>query len=374
MNKEMRSLLVKIDNKREKAKAYMDNEEITKASSLFDEIESLQNEYEAKEKEFNAKKENIKGDDKMKNKCTKEFAQGVRAVITKDFSGLSEGVDVNGGYTVPQDIVTKVEELRENEDSLIGEVTVKTVQTDKGQETYKKRGEYNGFASVAEGGKLPKVGDLEFSRLSWDIAKYGGYLPVTNELLDDSDTGIAELMTEWLANESRVTRNNLILTAIKTKTAVDLKDLKGIKKAVTVDLGLFKNTSKLYTNDSGLNYLDTLEDTTGRPLLTPSITEPGKMQLSMGANVIEVKVFSNDTLANDGDKVPFIIGDLKEGVKFFDRKQLTLMTSNNASVGGINAFEEDLTIIRGIEREDCVVRDEKAFVNGYITVTETPVA
>ena len=68
-------------------------------------------------------------------------------------------------------------------------------------------------------------------------------------------------------------------------------------------------------------------------------------------------------------KIPFIIGDLKEGIRFFDRKRLTLNTSNVASIGELNAFEEDLTLFRGIEREDCKIRDDQAFVNAYISAT-----
>ena len=55
--------------------------------------------------------------------------------------------------------------------------------------------------------------------------------------------------------------------------------------------------------------------------------------------------------------------------RFFDRKQLTINTSNVAAIGELNAFEEDLTLFRGIEREDCKIRDEEAFVNGYISTT-----
>lgn len=51
------------------------------------------------------------------------------------------------------------------------------------------------------------------------------------------------------------------------------------------------------------------------------------------------------------------------------------MTSNTAVVGtgedAINAFEDDCTLFRGIERENVQVKDEKAFVNCYITVEET---
>ena len=65
---------------------------------------------------------------------------------------------------------------------------------------------------------------------------------------------------------------------------------------------------------------------------------------------------------------------MKEGVKFFDRKQLTIMTSNIASAGNLNAFEEDLTLFRAIEREDCRLKDKEAFVNGVITVREAAAA
>ena len=63
-----------------------------------------------------------------------------------------------------------------------------------------------------------------------------------------------------------------------------------------------------------------------------------------------------------------IIGDLHEGIYYFDRNQRTIKTSDTAAIGNINAFEEDLTIYRAIEREDVRVRDKEAFVNGYLSV------
>ena len=94
-----------------------------------------------------------------------------------------------------------------------------------------------------------------------------------------------------------------------------------------------------------------------------------ELRLSAGATTVPVKVIPNADLATTSNKIPFIIGDLKEGIRFFDRKQLTINTSNVASIGKLNAFEEDLTLFRGIEREDCQIRDDKAFVNGYISTT-----
>lgn len=71
--------------------------------------------------------------------------------------------------------------------------------------------------------------------------------------------------------------------------------------------------------------------------------------------------------------MPFIIGDLKEGIKFFDRRQMSIMTSNIAAIGELNAFEEDLTIFRAIEREDCQVKDPAAFVYAELDLTDATV-
>ena len=97
------------------------------------------------------------------------------------------------------------------------------------------------------------------------------------------------------------------------------------------------------------------------------------MQIRSGATVVPVVVLPNDDMTSEENKIPFIIGDLKEGIVLFDRKKINIMTSNTAVVGSgddaINAFEDDCTVFRGIEREDVEVRDEKAFENCYIDVT-----
>ena len=55
-------------------------------------------------------------------------------------------------------------------------------------------------------------------------------------------------------------------------------------------------------------------------------------------------------------------------MKEFDRQQLSIVNSNIAAIGDFNAFEEDMTLFRGIMRADFVVKDAKAIVRGEITV------
>ena len=388
MNKKMRELLAKIEAKQELAKGYTEgeNKDLVKAKEILDEIDKLQEEYEIEKRLFENEKESAKlneedvakiekniADKKEEEEenVTKDFAKAVRTMVNKT---LNEGVAESGGYTVPEDIVTKVERLRETKESLVDLVSVKKVTTNKGQETFKKRSQITGFTSIGEGGKIPKTGKIQFSRVKWEINKYGGYMPVTNELLEDSDEDIESFMTEWLADESRVTRNNIILAVIAEKDETELNGLDDIKKALNVTLGSkFKSTSKIVTNDDGLQYLDTLKDNDGKYLLQANPADPMQLRLSAGATTVPLKVFSNDTIPTKEGKIPFIIGDLKEGIKFYDRRQISLLASQVASVGTgddtLNAFEEDLTLIRGIEREDAQMRDEEAFVNGYISTT-----
>lgn len=388
MNKKMRELLAKIEEKRALAKGYTEGEDkdLEKAKKILDEIDKLQEEYEVEKKLFETEKETAKlsDDDAAKiekeieakkditNKKVKEensiqkFAKQIRNIA----KGLNEGTPADGGYTVPEDISTLVEQRREAKASLIDLVSVENVTTNKGSRTFKKRSQQTGFTKVGEGGKITKNSTPQFERMDYEISKYAGYLPITNELLEDTDTNIVNTIVEWLGDESRVTRNNIILSLIKTKSETKLNGLDDIKKVLNVTLGsAFKSTSVIVTNDDGLQYLDTLKDNEGKYLLQPNPADPMQLRLAAGAVTVPITVIPNADLPTNSSKIPFIIGDLKEGIRFFDRKQMTLNTSNVASIGELNAFEEDLTLFRGIEREDCKIRDDQAFVNAYITTT-----
>lgn len=302
-----------------------------------------------------------------------EFASAARQRFRN--AGMKEGTPADGGYTVPEDIQTRINEYREAQASLISLVDVENVTTNKGQRTFKKRAQQTGFVKVAEGGKIGAGVTPQFERLSYEIEKYAGYFPVTNELLSDSDANIVGTLTAWIGNESRITRNKLILTTLGTKEKTPIATLDDIKKALNVTLGqAFKPTSRIVTNDDGLQWLDTLKNDKGEYLLQPSPADPMQLRLCAGATTIPVTVVPNADLPTATDKIPFIIGDLKEAVKFFDRNQMSIMASDIASIGTLNAYEMDMTLFRAIEREDCVLKDKEAFVYGEITVTAAAAA
>lgn len=61
-----------------------------------------------------------------------------------------------------------------------------------------------------------------------------------------------------------------------------------------------------------------------------------------------------------------ILGDLKEGVAYWDRRTFSVKVFDQATIGEFNAAEQDMTIWRGSLRDDCTAWDDTAFVNGYI--------
>lgn len=383
MNKKMREILAKIQEKTLQAKAFMDgeNKDVEKATALMGEVDSLQKEYDLEKKIFETEKatgaESVTAPveapaekEAPKMGALEKFGADAKLGfrLAKE---MNEGTPADGGYTVPEDIVAKIEKYRDAKASLLNLVKVVKVKTNKGQRTFKARAQQTGFVKVGEGGKIGAKATPKFERVSYEIEKYAGYFPVTNEVLADSDANLGQVLVEWIGDESRVTANKLILEAIATKAATDLVNLDGIKKAINVTLGqAFKATAKIVTNDDGLQYLDTLKDENGRYLLAPMPGDVMGMTLQVGAMRVPVVVIPNSDMPTEGGKIPFVLGDLEEGIVYWDRAQMNIKLSDVAVVGDLNAYEEDLTLYRAIEREDVTPRDTAAFVNGYIVAGE----
>lgn len=379
MNKKMRELFAKLQSKTAELRKAVDEKALDKAEGIKTELDGLAREYELEKAAFEAEKktnapgvkelegpEGEPGDGKAKD-STKAFAAAAR----RHFKSMNETTGADGGYTVPQDIQTQIENIRDSKFALRERVRVVPTSTNKGQRPIKKRAQLTGFTKIGEGGKIGETQTPQFKLISYTIGKYSGIIPVTNELLEDSDAAIAGVLTEWLGDEARVTENKAIIAAAKSiGTAAVINTLDDIKKILNVDLGqAFLPTSSIITNDDGANWLDTLKDENGRYLLCPDPTNLKQLRLSVGAYTVPVDVISNSDLPTTTNKVPFIIGDMAEAIIMFDRKQITIDVSKEASIGELNLFENDMTAFRAIERFDVQVRDDGAIVYGELTLS-----
>lgn len=371
MTKRMRELQALILQKTNEAKGFTEgeNKDVAKASALMDEVDTLQKEFETLERVQKAAKAGVPTDPipekKSEENAITKFCKAVRAFIKK---GLVEGVDEDGGYTVPEDIQTKINHWPEVRYSLLDDIDVVNVSTNKGARTYQKRGDADVFVDLDENGAITKeIEAPKFERVTYTIQDRAGFMPVSNDLVADSDAGILAIVTDWLQRANVATANAKILAIIKAKSQVAIDGINGIKKIVNVTLGqAYKGGAKIITNDDGLNYLDTLEDANGRPLLNPDPTDSAKLQLRCGTVVLPIKVLPNKVLESTGTKVPFIVGDLKAGIRKWDRQSMSIKASDVATIGNFNAYAMNMTLLRAILRDDYTEMDANAYVYGYI--------
>ena len=377
MNKKMRELLAKIQEKTLQAKAFTEgeNKDLEKANSIMDEVDALQKEFETEKRLYESEKmtgaQSATTVVEPKEKETKEvdevakFAKAVRAFIKK---GLVEGVDEDGGYTVPEDVSTRIEHYKDVDYALEADIDVVPVSTNKGSRTYQKKTTPNTFVDIDENGEITEeIEAPKFERLPYAIQDRAGFMPVSNDLVNDSDANIMEIVAEWLGKADVNTTNAKVLAKVAEKAQIDFVDVDGIKKALNVTLGqAYKHGAKIYTNDDGLNYLDTLKDENGRYLLNPDPTDSAKLQLRCGTTVLPIKVLPNKVWASNGAKAPFIVGNLFDYVRKYNRQHMSIKASDVASIGGFNAFAQNMTLLRAIVRDDYRVKDADSIVHGYI--------
>ena len=381
-------LLDAINAKKQEVIALVNDEKLEEAKAAKAELQKMQDKLDLLEEMEpdntiidNSTKEVPTVEDKRRD-AIHEFAEAAR---NRFKNTMTEGTAADGGYTVPQDIQTKINEYKEAKFSLKKLVNVENVTTMSGRRIFKVKTAHTGFASVNEGAAIGQKAGPTFSKIDYAIDKFAGILPVTDELLADSDANISNVLIKWLGDESVATENAQILSLINpgsTGTDISAQPIDGIKTALNVTLGqAYAENAAIITNDDGFNFLDTLKITgSNEYLLKPAKdqTAPTPYTLAVGARNIPVVVVPNNVFAstvvatgNDaGTYIPFVVGDLEEAVAFFDRQQLSVMTSNTASINVtengtttvLSAFESDLTLFRGIMRFDVVSRDSGAIV------------
>lgn len=384
MNKKLLELLDSINEQKNIVRNLADAGKIEEAKEAKNKLKEMQDKFDILkdiEDTTPAPKNPAQKKPAVEDDAVKKFLNAARCGF-KNIMTSTEKKD--GGYTVPEDLDTEIRHFKDAAFNLESLVTVENVSKPSGSRVFQKKGHAAGFAEVDENGKIQATDQPEFQTMSYKVKKYAGYMPVTNELLDDSDAAIRSVITKWLGDGSRVTGNKGILAALaKGKTAeaaaeptyTVIKSLDDITKAINVTLGsAYKNGAKIITNDNGLQTLCELKDANGRPMLNPNPADPMKMQLTAGATVIPVEVlptsdFPNVTDKNKASHAPFVIGDLKEAITVFDRKLCTITASDTASVTGYNAYEQDGVLFKAIMRKDFQVKDSGAYVYGYFTTT-----
>lgn len=208
------------------------------------------------------------------------------------------------------------------------------------------------MSTVAELEQNPELSKPKISNIDYSIETRRGYIPISQEAIDDADYDVTGLIRDEINDQSRNTRNTDIATVLKSATAKSVTGLDGLKDLVNKEIKKvypvkFIISASLYAE------LDKLKDKNGRYLLQDSITSSsGKMLFGK-----EVIVLDDEMIAGAGELKGFV-GDPKSFCAFFDRKQTSVEWVDNQIYG---------KLLAGIVRYD--VKKTDADAGFYITYT-----
>ncbi len=258
---------------------------------------------------------------------------------------------VGAEAVIPVDRITKPEKQPETVVDLrqhVGRVPVTT-----GTGSYPiLRANKNKMTSVDELAKNPALANPEFTKVNYEIATYRGYIPVSQEALDDSDIDLGGLVAEHIQRQSLNTSNAAIAAKLQTATAKTVTTIDELKDIVNVAIDP-AYAVKFIASQSFFNELDKMKDNDGRYLLQQDVTVASGYKL-LGREVV---VMADDVIGTAaGDKVAFV-GDPSLFVKFFDRQQASVRWVDNDVYG---------QLLAGFVRFDVEVADTAA--GFYVTL------
>lgn len=310
----------------------------------------------------------------VRNMCLDEDQK--RAFTEEEKRALSSNRDEDGKLLIPQDLSTKVIELKREYMDMYDYVNVEPVGTTSGHRPIEKDAVHTPFEGVAELTSIPDMGSPKFSKVEFNCKDFKGLIEIPNSLLKDETGDLMGHLAKWIAKKLVATHNTLIFyangsngaegilgvksdgfTIEKATTALTKKKIKNIFN-VKLPSAISKN-AVLYTNQSGFDYLDGLEDGQKRDLLE----ELGDNRYKLDKKTLTIVKFDDETLKADSDgKVPFVFGNAKEGITYFDREKMTMASSKEAG------FENDSTKVRVITRGDVRHVDKKALYVVYAPI------
>ena len=289
-----------------------------------------------------------------------------KSMAVRNAANMNEGAGEAGGFIVPTDEQTKINELKRALNPLSALVRVENVNTMSGTRVLEKASDMTPFASVAELAAIGEIDGPKFTQVKYAIKKFAGILPISEELLADSDQNLLAYVNGWLAKKSVATENAQILAVLKTLAKAPLTNLDGIKEILNVTLDpTISLMSSVLTNQDGFNFLDKQKDTDGRYLLQPNpLDSTQKLLFGKPVTVVSNKVLPADASVASAKKAPVIIGSFTDAVVLFDRQATTL---TGTSVGG-DAWKRDSYDVKAVTRIDVQKFDDKAVVFGELTI------
>ena len=292
-------------------------------AKLEEEIEDLQKQVDEQNRKAPTFKDvEQRGGKKLEQRDA--IAKYIRTGQTRDIVGLKT-TDSGSAALIPTEVL-KPHFVNKTRNPLLD--LLERVKVNSGSGKYPVIKKTDGvMVSTDELKSNPELGKPAISEIDYSIKTYRGYVPVSQEMIDDADYDIMSIVEDEVFNQGENTELSLVAAVLKTATQVDAAGFDGIKDIYNKKLKSIYKASIVVTK-SMFAALDKVKDKDGRYMLQTDVASP--TGYSFGGKTI-YKV--DDTVFGDEGDMKFFIGDVTEFVKEFDRSQVSVKWVNNDIYG-----------------------------------------
>lgn len=275
--------------------------------------------------------------------------------------GLSEGVNADGGYLVPEEFYNSLIVELDNTLQLRSKVTVWQMKR-LSIEIPRMDNDLRVFWGTEGASKTTTT--MNFDRPTLTAYKLVAILRATDEVLDDAVVNIEQLIVQRFARAMNEMEEKAILIGTGTGQptglfvdtnvgataaagAVTFDKIKTLYYSVPVQ---YRMNGKWIVSDTTMAKIDKLKDGNNRYLLQDSVADGSPLRM-LGKEVINVPDEYMTGKVND-----MMFGDIKEAYILGDRHQMRLKVSQDES----ESFTKDKTAFRVVKRLGGIVIQPKA--------------
>jgi len=264
-----------------------------------------------------------------------------------DKKALSEGVNADGGFLVPQHFWSQLVVERVSQDNMRSRVTVIPMRTnvltipkhDTGPEVY----------WTAEGATKTTT-TADFSQPTITAYKLAAILYITDELIDDAAFGLVDIMTKKFADKLQEAEDTAIIngSGVAQPTGIFVNATVGTRVCAgnldfddVIDLiydldAKYRSNAAFIVHNTNVRELRKLKDGNGQYLWQAPVAA-GQPATIQGYPVITTYKCPEAQIA---------FGDYKEAYWLGDRQRMTVKISQDTTT----AFTQDKTAIRVVQR------------------------
>lgn len=337
-----------IETKKTEARSFTNAKDLEGAKKAMEELRALQETLKIEEeleqseiRELQGQKEMRKGDDNMVN----EFRSIVKSVMGAEMTAEERAVikSSDNAAVLPKQFVNKLQEIKKGFGSLKELCDVIPVTKNEGTIPVVDY-DQNELADIAEGEDIVD-GTLVTTDLPFKCKKVGLIQTLSSEVVDDAEVEIESIAKTNFAEIAVTKENKKIMDTVNTNaTAVEAIDYTTLEDVMAKALPAVKAGLITLCNVEGYAHLKNMKDKNGRNMNL--ITTVGDTEYFNGKPIV---TFDSSLVACSEDKTKLFFSlNMKEAVKFIDRKGVTIAKSTEAG------FNTDTIKLRILERLDVI--------------------